>query len=78
MKKPGGTFCSDECFDKMGSFQNRVETLDKSAKSKFSIGKYIQPAIGLAVAGGVLYFLFVVKEVRGVGDFVSLIKSFLP
>ncbi len=77
-KKPGGVFCSDECFEKMGSFQERVDTLDKSRKAGFSLGKYIRPIVIVAVVGGILYFVFVMQEVRSVGDLVDMVKGFLP
>jgi hypothetical protein len=78
MKKPGGVFCSEECFENMGSFQKRVEQLDTRKKSGLSFGSLVKWIVIVGLAGGVLYYVFVVEEVRGVGDFVDMIKGFLP
>ena len=78
MKKPGGVYCSEECFEKMGSFQDRVDTLDKSRKGGLSMGKFVKPIVIVAVVGAILYFVFVVQEVRSVGDLVDMVKGFLP
>ena len=78
MKKPGGVFCSEECFENMGSFQNRVEELDARKKSGISAGTLLKWIVIVGLVGGVLYYVFLVEEVRGVGDFVDMIKGFLP
>ncbi len=77
-KKPGGIFCSDECYEKMGSFQERVEALDQRSKRGFPIGKLVKWVVVLAVAGGVFYYIFVAEGVRSVGDLVNMVKGLIP
>ena len=74
-KMPGGVFCSDECYQKMGGFQERVEILDKSVKPGISIGKLVTRLIVLLVVLAILYYVFIYGGVRSVGDFVDLIKD---
>jgi len=78
LKKPGGSFCSEECFGKMGSFQERVEVLDSQKKAGLNLGKLVKWVVIVAVGGGILYYVFVAEGVRGVGDLVDMIKGFLP
>lgn len=78
LKKPGGVFCSEECFQRMGSFQQRVEQLDARKKPGLSIGTLVKWVVIVGVVGWALYYVFLVKQVRGVGDFVHMIKGFLP
>ena len=50
-KRPGGVFCSEECFENMGSFQDRVEKLDER-KGRGSLGPLIKKGIiALVVVG---------------------------
>lgn len=78
IKKPGGVFCSEECFENMGSFQKRVEQLETRRGSRFTLGSLVKWIVIVGLVGGVLYYVFLVEQVRSVGDFVDLIKGFLP
>ena len=77
MKKTGGVFCSEDCFEKTGSFQDRVERLEEG-KGRGALGPLIKKGVILLVVVGILYYVFVAEGVRGPGDFVDMIKGFLP
>ncbi len=77
-KKPGGIYCSEECYEKMGSFQANVEQIDESRKPGFAIGKLVKWVVVLAVAGGVVYYIFVVEGVRSPADLVNKVKGLIP
>ena len=77
IKKPGGVFCSEDCFENMDSFQNRVEDLE-ARKGGGNIGAMIKKGAVLLVAAGILYYVFIVEGVRGPGDFVDMVKGFMP
>jgi hypothetical protein len=77
-KMPGGIFCSDECYQKMGGFKERVDQLDQARKPGISIGKWLTRLVVLAVVLGILYYVFIYGGVRSVEDFVELIKGLLP
>lgn len=77
IKRSGGVFCSEECFENMGSFQNRVEDLDARKKGG-ALGPLIKKGVIALVVVGILYYVFVANEVRSVGDLVKMIKGFLP
>lgn len=78
MKKPGGIFCSDDCFEKMGDFQRRVEKLDERKVSTFSFRSLVKWVIVTAVVLGVVYFVFVKEGVRTVEDLIRMVKGFIP
>ena len=78
IKKPGGIYCSEECFEKMGSFQERVERLDEKPARGFSVGKLVTRLIILAIVVGIAYFVFVVQEVRSIGDLIAMFKALIP
>jgi len=75
---PGGVFCSQECYDKMGSFQERVEKLSEQPKPGFSLGKLVKWAIIAIVVIGVIYFVFIKGGVRTVGDLTDFVKGLIP
>ena len=77
IKKPGGVFCSEDCFENMGSFQNRVDDLE-ARKSGGGLGALLTKGAVLLVVLGVLYYVFAVEGVRSPGDFISMIKGFMP
>jgi hypothetical protein len=77
-KKAGGVYCSDECYEKMGSFQDRVEVLDEQRKAGLSVGKLVTRLVVLAIIVAVLYYVFIKEGVRGVGDFMNLVKGLIP
>lgn len=77
-KMPGGIFCSNECYEKMGSFQERVEQLDNGRRPGFPLGKLVKWVVVLAVAGGVVYYIFVAEGVRSAGDLVNMVKGLIP
>jgi len=77
-RMPEGAFCSDECYQKMGAFQKRVEVLDQQKKRGIQWGTWVTRLVMVAVVAAVLYYVFVVRSVRGVGDLVDLIKGFIP
>ena len=74
MKMPGGIFCSQECYDKMGQFQERVKKLDEAPKAGFSFGKLARWAIIAAIILGIVYFVFIEGGVRTLDDLVGLIR----
>jgi hypothetical protein len=78
MKMPGGVFCSDECYQKMGSFQDRVDMLDKAKKPGLSLGKLLTRLVTVAIIVAIVYFVFIRGGVRSVGDFVDLVKGLAP
>jgi hypothetical protein len=75
---PGGVFCSDECYQKMGAFQKRVEQLDAKRKRGFPIGTWLTRLVIVAVVAAVLYYVFVMQGVRSVNDLVRLFKGLIP
>ena len=74
-KMPGGIYCSDECYQKMGQFKERVENLDERRKKGFSVGKLVKWGVVLAVVGGILYYVFVAQGARSVGDLVDIVTG---
>lgn len=78
VKMPGGVYCSQECYDKMGEFQDRVKKLDATPKAGFAFGKLVKWAIIAAVVIGIVYFVFVRGEVRTLDDLVAFVKELLP
>jgi hypothetical protein len=78
MKKPGGIFCSDECYENMENFQNRVQKLDEKAASTFPFGPLVKWVIVTAVVLGVVYFVFVKGGVRTVEDLINMVKGLIP
>lgn len=74
-KMPGGVFCSDECYQNMAAFQNRVRELDQRKKPKANIGKWIQRAVMVVILAAALYYVFVVQGVRGVNDLVNMLRG---
>ena len=77
-KMPGGVYCSDECYQKMGDFQDRVKDLDEQRGRRTPLGKLVKWAIILAVVVAILYFVFVAQGVRSFGDFIGMIKGLIP
>lgn len=75
--KSGGVYCSEECYQKMGDFQQRVETLDLRRKRGLSFGKLVKQVVILAIVGGILYYVFVVANVRSVDDLLNMVKGFM-
>ncbi len=61
----------------MGSFQNRVDDLE-ARKSGGGLGALLTKGAVLLVVLGVLYYVFAVEGVRSPGDFISMIKGFMP
>jgi hypothetical protein len=75
---PGGVFCSDQCYQNMAAFQDRVKKLDEAKKSGPKMGKIITRAI-VAIAGiAALYYVFIVEGVRGINDFLKLVRGLIP
>ena len=77
-KMPGGIYCSQACYEKMGSFQKRVEEIDKRPKAKLSLGGIIGRAIGPIIVIAILYYLFVNKGVRSVDGLINVVKGLIP
>jgi hypothetical protein len=77
-KMPGGVFCSDECFQNMNAFQNRVKQLDQQKKPKLNIGKWIQRAAIFLVVVAALYYVFGVQGVRSIDGLVDMVRGLLP
>lgn len=75
-KMPGGVFCSDECYQNMAAFQNRVKALDRQRKRGFNFGKWLTRAAVLIVVAAALYYVIVVQGVRSASDFIDLLKGF--
>ncbi len=75
---PGGVYCSDECYQKMNAFQDRVKALDKTRKPGFAFGKLAGRLIGPVIVIALLYYLLVVEGVRSVGDFLNVIQKLIP
>jgi hypothetical protein len=75
MKMPGGVYCSQECFDNMGAFQDRVQKLDAAPKPGPSFGKLIKWAVIAAVILGIVYFVFIKAGVRSLDDLTSLVRG---
>jgi predicted nucleic acid-binding Zn ribbon protein len=74
-KMPGGVFCSDECYENMAAFQNRVKALDQQKKRGFNLGKWLTRAAVLIVVAAALYYVVVMQGVRNVGDFLDMLKG---
>ncbi|GAB4336803.1 MAG: hypothetical protein Kow0099_09920 [Candidatus Abyssubacteria bacterium] len=77
-KMPGGIYCSDECYQNMAAFQERVKKLDAAKKSGLNVGRIITRAIVAIVLIAVLYYVFVVEGVRGIDDFLKLVRGLIP
>ena len=77
-KMPEGVFCSDECYQKMGAFQKRVDHLDQKRKRGFPLGTWLVRIAIVAAVVVVLYYVFVKEGVRNVGDFIDLVKGLAP
>lgn len=77
-KMPGGIYCSDECYKKAASFQDRVERLDAQTKRGPNLGKLAVRLVILGVVIAILYYVFVSRGVRGVGDLIDLLKGLVP
>ncbi len=77
-KMPGGIYCSDECYKKAASFHDRVEKLDAQTKRGPGLGRLVGRLVILAVVIAILYYVFVYEGVRGVGDFINLLKGLVP
>jgi len=78
MKMPGGVYCSQECYDKMGAFQQRVEKLSEQPKAGLSFGTLVRWVVIALVVVGILYFVFVKGGVRSVGDLIDFLKGLIP
>lgn len=74
----GGIYCSDECYQKMNAFQDRVQKLDEARKPGLSIGKLVGRFLVPAIIIVVLYYVLVVEKVRSVGDIIDLIRKLIP
>jgi hypothetical protein len=74
-KMPGGVFCSDECYQNMAAFQNRVKQLESQKKRGFNLGKWVQRAVVLIVGLFALYYVFVVQGVRSVDGLIDMLKG---
>lgn len=77
-KMPGGIYCSDECYQKAVSFQDRVERLDVEGKRGPGLGKLVGRLVIAGVVIAILYYVFVSRGVRGVGDLIDLLKGLIP
>ncbi|MBI5117192.1 hypothetical protein HZA56_12015 [Candidatus Poribacteria bacterium] len=77
-KMTGGIYCSDECYQKMNAFQDRVQKLDEARKPGLSIGKLVGRFLVPAIIIVVLYYVLVVEKVRSVGDIIDLIRKLIP
>lgn len=77
-KMPGGIYCSDECYQKMGAFQERVERLDEQRRRGPRVGKLIGRLVLAAVVIAVLYYVFIIEGVRSVSGLVRLVKGLVP
>ncbi len=77
-KMPGGVYCSDECYQNMAAFQNRVKQLEAQRKRGVNwSGLAVKFFIAVVVAGS-LYYVFVVRGVRNVRDLIDMVNGFLP
>jgi hypothetical protein len=75
-KMPGGVYCSDECYQKMGALQERVQKADEQGKGRgLNVGSLIIKLLIAAVVVGILYYIFGVEGVRSVGDFTKMLKG---
>jgi hypothetical protein len=77
-KMPGGVYCSDECYQNMLAFQNRVKRLDEAAKPKSAFGRLMGKlftAVAVLIVVAILYYVFVSRGVRSVDGFVNLIRG---
>lgn len=77
-KLPGGVYCSDECYQKMGALQERVQKADEGKRRSLRVGSLIIKLVIVAIAVGVLYYIFGVEGVRSISDFTELVKGLLP
>ena len=76
---PGGAFCSDECYQKMEAFQNRVEKLDeKKGRGGFQLGTWLTRLVIVGVVAAILYYVIVVQDVRSVSDLIKFFKGLVP
>ena len=79
-KMPGGAYCSDECYQNMLAFQNRVKRLDEASKPRSALAGLIRRLVAFSVAVvivAILYYVFVSKGVRDVNGLLNLIRGLM-
>lgn len=69
-------FCSEACAKARDHFQSRESqrALEGKKRERFSVGEWAVRGVLVLLAAVILYYVFVVQDVRSIGDFAGMLR----
>ena len=69
-------YCSDACVQARAHFQSREarRALEGKKRERFGLGEWAVRGPLLLFVAAILYYIFVLQNVRGVGDFAEMLR----